>query len=403
MTENRYTLVSYTGVEEKIEKIPDPATPLGTPEELKSTEELYLAAQHLEQYRHATREPADYYEEGLRQDPSDIRLNDGYGMLLMKRGDFTAAKKHFEKAIEKQTWKNPNPYNGECYFHLGLAQYYLGNEECAYDAFYKSTWSHETQTAGFYWLALLACKRKEYESALSFAEQSIIFGWHNMKVRALKDHTFHPWEGGEGKVSGQYRYALTHKALTLMNDGKYKEAIRLLTDTFTYPDNLGEGKLPNVLDNIAEYYIGCCYSALSAPEKATLWWEKASAGLDEPSVALYYNDQPSDTIFYQGLANAALGNTQKATKCYHQLKAFGEKHLFDEVSYDYFAVSLPELEVFPGDIQLRNTIDCNYLIALSEIDLGNYEKARTGLNEVLKLQSNHQGALSHLLYLENME
>lgn len=78
---------------------------LGTPAELKSTEELFLGAQHLEQYRHATYEPADYYEEGLRRDPSDIRLNNGYGMLLMKRGDFAAAKKHFEAAIEKQTWK----------------------------------------------------------------------------------------------------------------------------------------------------------------------------------------------------------------------------------------------------------------------------------------------------------
>ena len=93
-----HTLVTYTGLEEKLEPIPDPAVPLGTPVELKSTEELFLGAQHLEQYRHATYEPADYYEEGLRRDPSDIRLNNGYGMLLMKRGDFAAAKKHFEAA-----------------------------------------------------------------------------------------------------------------------------------------------------------------------------------------------------------------------------------------------------------------------------------------------------------------
>ena len=43
--------------------------------------------------------------------------------------------------------------------NLGLAEYFLGNESAAYDAFYKSTWSHETQSAGFYWLALLACKK----------------------------------------------------------------------------------------------------------------------------------------------------------------------------------------------------------------------------------------------------
>ena len=177
---------------------------------------------------------------------------------------------------------------------------------------------------------------------------------------------------------------------------------RLLTDTFTYPDNLGEGKLPNVLDNIAEYYIGCCYDALHATEEAARWWEKASVGLDEPSAALYYNDQPSDTIFYQGLANAALGRMEKAARCYHQLKSFGEKHIFDEVSYDYFAVSLPEFEVFPSDIQLRNTIDCKYLMALSAIGLGDYEKARDGLDEVLALQRNHLGAIEHVRYLEEM-
>ena len=72
------------------------------------------------------------------------------------------------------------------------------------------------------------------------------------------------------------------------------------------------------------------------------------------------------------------------------------------MSYDYFAVSLPELEVFPNDIKLRNTIDCKYLMALSAIGLGDYEKARDGLDEVLALQGNHQGAIEHVRYLEEI-
>ncbi len=40
------------------------------PENIPTTEELYLSALHLEQYRHATYEPADYYLEGLRRDPT---------------------------------------------------------------------------------------------------------------------------------------------------------------------------------------------------------------------------------------------------------------------------------------------------------------------------------------------
>ena len=37
-------------------------------------------------------------------------------------------------------------------------------------------------------------------------------GQYDKALDALKEHTFHPWEGGEGKVSGQYRYAMTHKS-----------------------------------------------------------------------------------------------------------------------------------------------------------------------------------------------
>ncbi|MFW5985667.1 MAG: hypothetical protein ACOCQ1_05215 [Halanaerobiaceae bacterium] len=43
---------------------PDPARAAEEPEEIKTVEELYLIGLHLEQYRHATYEPGDYYREG---------------------------------------------------------------------------------------------------------------------------------------------------------------------------------------------------------------------------------------------------------------------------------------------------------------------------------------------------
>ena len=104
-----FPLVTYEAVTEELEPTPDPADPLLSPQELKTTEELYLGAQHLEQYRHATLNPEDYYLEGLRRDPSDIRLNNGYGLLLYRRGNFEESIRHFNKAIEKQTGRTRTP------------------------------------------------------------------------------------------------------------------------------------------------------------------------------------------------------------------------------------------------------------------------------------------------------
>ena len=169
--------------------------------------------------------------------------------------------------------------------------------------------------------------------------------------------------------------------------------------TKTYPQNLGEGKLPNVQDNIADYYLGIAYEETGNKEAATAHYLAASVGLDEPGSVLYYNDQPSDTILYQGFANEELGNTAAARKCYHQLLAFGQKHLFDKVGYDYFAVSLPEIEVFPSNIQDRNDTYCHYLMGLAYIGLKEYEKAENELQEILKEQPGYQGAIQHLMMI----
>ena len=83
-----------------------------------------------------------------------------------------------------------------------------------------------------------------------------------------------------------------------------------------------------------------------------------------PEPVRYYNDQPSDYIYWQRLAFHALGDDGKAKKSFHQLIAFGERHIFDKVGYDFFAVSMPELEVYQDDIQKRSDDYCRRLMAL---------------------------------------
>ncbi len=656
-------LVDYNVYKPQLKPIPQPAEYMKRPSEMKSVEELYLAGMHLEQYRHATFEPAEYYLEGLRRDASDIRLNNAYGLLLFRRGHIKDSIPYFEKAIAKQNWKNTNPYHGECHFNLGMAYEADHQDDKAYDAFYKATWSAEMQNTAFYWLANLAAKKGDYEQALDFIDKSLVRNWHDMKARslklallrklgrdtkallaeslaidplymgclyeqaaatgdfkawndkmrefahnyleisldymkaglyedalnilhncpdknpmcfyyqgyinnklnqrlqaeadykqaetlpgdycfpnrveevavlqdavntlaeapmahyylgnllydkkqydkavqhweaaiaqkpelsvahrnlaiayynkqndpakafeamkkacsldssypriwleydqlaakagiskeerlqtmeshldvmnqrddlylryitllnctgrwqealdALKSHRFHPWEGGEGKVSAQYKYALIQLAIEKLAAKDAKGAADLLLATLTYPDNLGEGKLPNVNDHQAYYYLGIAYDMMGKSDKAKEYWQLATLGDSTPGSVLYYNDQPSDYIFYQGLANEKLGNRAGALKSYHQLITYGERHLFDKVEYDFFAVSLPEIEVFQDDIALRHVQYCNYLRALGSIGVDKKDKAAELFADILKKQDDYQGAISHLSF-----
>lgn len=616
--ENGKVLCSYKEYVKTEQPVPEPAKALERPENIKSLEELYLAGQHLEQYRHATYLPADYYLEGLKRDKTDIRLNNAYGLLLLRNGQIKESINYFKQAIKKQTWRNPNPYSGECYYNLGVAYELLGEYGKAYDAFFKSTWSAETQSQGFYHLACLSVKNNEYSKALEFINNSLIRNNHNMKARVLKteimqllgmdntdflkesyeidklaigilyqlgkpvgrtvnylklsldymqyglykksvsilekctqsnplteyykgyaeynagniskaeehylkaeamdsdyvfpnmieellilenavavlgsapmasyylgnllydkkqyeravaywekavalkpdfampyrnlsiayynkqknvtkalesikkacrlepdnsrflleldqlsakadvsveerlsvleehkehleerdvlylayitllnangryekalellmSHTFHPWEGGEGKVSEQYKTALFAIAEKEMEKGDFEKAIELCTKTLTYPNHLGEGKLENVPDNKAHYLIGKCFKALGRDEKAKEYFTLAAAGSCIPAPVRYYNDQPSDYIYYQGLAFYELGDIKSAENAFNQLIAFGKNHITDKIEYDFFAVSMPELEVYQDDIQKRNDDYCRYLVEL---------------------------------------
>lgn len=643
--------------------IPEPAEEIPAPEKLQTTEELFLAATHLEQYRHATREAADYYLEGLKRDASDIRLNTGYGALLYRRGEFLQAEKHLRQATQKQMWKTPNPYYGEPLFQLGLVLAIQGKRKDAYDTFYKATWNDDTQGSAFFKLGTLAAQNKDYVAAENFIGRALIKNSHNMKARMLqilileaqgqvisekveealkidpldlainrkkaqlennlasyhlvmrnelnnyltlaldyieygfleealtvlsecplnsplvyyykafilikqekleqakieiqqgetapstycfpnkieeliilekiiefqpeayfaayylgnllydkkqydyairlwekakdglpdfptvyrnlsfakynkenkkdealilinqafeldkkdarvllektqlegmlggpvldrlqvleenmattqdrddlfiefltllnlvgrheevvsltKNRRFHPWEGGEGKIPTQYTLALTELGrMAIFSD--LIQAKRYLEQSKIYPENLGEGKLPSNHDNKANYYLGEIALLEGKHKLANEYFTQATKGLHEPGSALYYNDEPSDIIYYQGLAFKHLGDTQEADKRFDTLIQYGEKHKNEIVEWDFFAVSAPAHSVYDSDIQLDNYLYCLYLQGLGYLGKEQYDLAQSNFDKILSINPAHQGALLHNLLM----
>ncbi|MCX6307366.1 MAG: DUF5107 domain-containing protein, partial [Bacteroidia bacterium] len=103
-----------------------------------------------------------------------------------KRGKFAEAEKHFEVAIETQLQRNPNPYDGEPRYNLGLALQYQGKNKEAYDAFYKSCWNAAMQDAGYFGAAQISSINDHLTDALYEVDKSLIRNWHNHKARVLK-------------------------------------------------------------------------------------------------------------------------------------------------------------------------------------------------------------------------
>ena len=654
-------LLSFTPLPDEKPEIPAPATPAKDPSEIESKEELFLNGQHLEQYRHATYAPEPYYLEALRRDPMDARCNNAIGLLLYRRGKFAEAEAYFRTAIRRLTMRNPNPYDGEPYYNLGLALKMQGKYSEAFDAFYKSIWNSAWQDAGYFELARLASRagrpaealellqrslrrnstnhrarhlkiallrqvgrdadaRAEIETALTldrfeygalwerclldsdpsfeqltrqngftytslaldyaqaglfddaarvlalapqedplvhyytawvqrqagntkdaqlaleqaarcapdycfpntlesvlalqdavqhnpadarapyylgnfwyahrryeeaiecwemaarldptfsipfrnlglayynkrndaeralqayetahrlapadarvFFELDQLYKKRNLPpaerlarleaCRALVDarddltieyinllllagraadaltiltqRAFHPWEGGEGKVTGAYVNCLVELAREAIHGGDHRAAIDLLERAQVYPPNLGEGKLHGALENHIFYYLGLAHEGLQQSEPAREYFTRASVGLSEPTSAVYYNDQPPHMIFYQGLALEKLGRGAEARAIFHKLVQYGQEHQHDAVKMDYFAVSLPDFLVFDEDLSRRNHIHCRYMMALGHLGLGQMPQAAEQFDQVLTLDANHIGARLH--------
>jgi tetratricopeptide (TPR) repeat protein len=179
------TLLRFAHAEISPAAPPDVAREPMAPADIASNEELYLTGLHLEQYRHATRPAEEYWREALRRDGGDSRANNALGRWHLRRGEFDAAETCLRAAVARLTALNPNPYDGEAFYNLGLALDWNGHEQEAYDSLYKSTWNAAWCGPAYHAIAEIDVRRGEWAAALHHLQRSLKSGADNLNARNL--------------------------------------------------------------------------------------------------------------------------------------------------------------------------------------------------------------------------
>ena len=353
-------LVSFKILEEKDPEFAEPAEAVKDPCDIQTNEELFLAGNHIEQYRHATFLPDPYYLEGLKRDPGDIRINNAYGLLLLKRGRFDLSEKYFRKAIERLTRLHPNPYDSESFYNLGLCLFYQEKYDEAYDAFYKATWSDEQKEKSFYYLAAIAARKHEYDAALGLIDEALVKNSHSTKARALRaailyklgrktealDYTCENLEFdtfdfvsayirtllvGEGaeqfrKFTRNFHETFLMVARDLAEGGFYEEAVGAL--------DVYDGDNPMI-----HYYRGAYFEKLGEKEKALLAYKKG----EKADPAYCFPNKLEDIA----VLKAAIAADEEGSKARYYLGCLYYDKLQYDLAIEMYEASLEICDTFP--------------------------------------------------------
>jgi tetratricopeptide (TPR) repeat protein len=190
-------LVAYSPVKLQPEALPAAVTPFPAPAEIKTNEELYLAGLRNDQFR-APGAGADllqpsgmarvdpYWQEALKRDPGDIRVNTALGIECIRGGRFAEAEKHLRAAVARATDRYTTPKDTECLYYLGLALKMGGKADEAFPWFSKATWGGAWKGAGYQAMAEIASMRGAYATALGYANQALASNAENVRALGLK-------------------------------------------------------------------------------------------------------------------------------------------------------------------------------------------------------------------------
>ena len=301
-------LVSYSPIRLTPETMPKPVTPPPPPSEIKTNEELYLTGLRAQQFHSPSVDPIPYWQEALRRDPGDARVNTVLGITEFKQARYAEAEKSFRKALDRLTDRYTTPKDAEAIYYLGATLKAEGKLDEAYTYLYKAVWSQAWKAAGYYGLAEIATSRGDLNAALDFINRSIDSNALNIRAQNLKAailrHEGHPKEALEVLATAAHsadpldvrsqaetwlasqtpetaqvlastmnRHPATAQetAAEYLNAGLWQDgADVLLQMTAQAPDKAK-------IHPMAYYYLGYFATKLCQPEKAAEYYKLASA------------------------------------------------------------------------------------------------------------------------------
>lgn len=211
----------------------------------------------------------------------------------------------------------------------------------------------------------------------------------------LQLRKFQPWEGGEGLALGQH--VRTHLILGKheLAQGNARQAQRIFEAALSVPENLGEAK--HLLANQSDIYfwLGVAADAAGDHSSARHWWERAAhhrGDFQEMSVKQF-----SEMTYYNALALKRLNRGKEAAETLRALLSYAEGFAKRETKVDYFATSLPDMLLFEDDLEKRKTVTALFLQAQAWLGLGEVDKSRAIMTQVLELDRNHPHAADLLI------
>ena len=185
-------IISYKPVQKSVDSsLPDTVQAPAAPKDIKTVEELYLIGQRLGQFYHPSLSAMSYYEEALKRDPGDSRVNTALGMNCNKKGLYAEAEKYLRKAIERLSHNYTRPRDCEAYYQLGLALQAQGKIQDAADNFYRAAWDQSFTAAAYYQLARISSSKGDWNTALEQVNKSVELNSpdneaKNLKIAALR-------------------------------------------------------------------------------------------------------------------------------------------------------------------------------------------------------------------------
>jgi Tfp pilus assembly protein PilF len=150
----------------------------GDPKKM-TQDQLYHSAEWLDKFVRKN-EGTGYYEEAIKKDPGDSRVNIELSFRALKQGRWQDALNHLNKAQERDY------DNSRIYFGKGLAFTGLGKLKEAADQFYRATYTYDYFAPSYLNIARLDLRQGNFADALAHASESQLQNGRFADIPALK-------------------------------------------------------------------------------------------------------------------------------------------------------------------------------------------------------------------------